>query len=108
MDGAAENRTGPGDRAALRHGSAPADCTLKKDICLSNDSAWASMALLAAESGKPWKRETIIELTYRADIAGWLMIQPDIQYIQHPGMDRGTESAWLIGLRFQVNRGWSW
>jgi porin len=64
--------------------------------------------LMTEDSGKPWKRETIVELTYRADISGWLMIQPDIQYIQHPGMDRGTESAWLIGLRFQVNRGWSW
>ncbi len=67
-----------------------------------------SIALMSEQSGKPWKRETIVELTYRADISGWLMIQPDIQYIQHPGMDRSTDSAWLIGLRFQVNRGWSW
>jgi porin len=67
-----------------------------------------AMALGETDSGKPWKHETAIELTYRADINGWLMIQPDIQYIQHPGMDRSTESAWLVGLRFQLNRGWSW
>ncbi|MEY4933167.1 MAG: hypothetical protein RLZZ403_1487 [Pseudomonadota bacterium] len=67
-----------------------------------------AVALATGQAGTPWKRETIVELTYRADISGWLMIQPDIQYIQHPGMDRNAESAWLIRLRLQVNRGWSW
>jgi porin len=29
--------------------------------------------------------ETIIELTYQAQVTPWLIVQPDLQYVVHPG-----------------------
>ncbi|RMD86956.1 MAG: carbohydrate porin [Alphaproteobacteria bacterium] len=47
------------------------------------------------------KRETNIELTYRAPLADWLTVQPDAQYIVNPGTHPDLRDAFVIGLRFE-------
>jgi porin len=46
--------------------------------------------------------ETAIELTYRAEIRPWLYLQPDVQYIIHPGMDPSLDNALQVGVRMEV------
>lgn len=53
-------------------------------------------------------RESIVELTYRVNVSDWLTLQPDVQYIRHPGVDAQLSSAWAVGLRFEVGTQWSW
>jgi porin len=53
--------------------------------------------------------ETMIELTYQAQLKPWLMVQPDLQYIINP--DGGVlnadgtlrKNAWVIGVRSVIN-----
>lgn len=51
-------------------------------------------------------RERIYELTYRAMINDWLTLQPDVQYIQNPGLDSTLADTWAVGLRFTLTAGW--
>jgi porin len=46
--------------------------------------------------------ETAVELTYRTQIKGWLVLQPVLQRIEHPGLDPATGRATVIGLRAEV------
>jgi len=46
--------------------------------------------------------ETDWEFTYRAQINPWLALQPNVQYIVNPGMDRTLENAWIMGFRTEV------
>ena len=43
--------------------------------------------------------EIAVEMTYYADITPWWSIQPDIQYIIHPGGSSELPNAFMIGLR---------
>ena len=43
--------------------------------------------------------EIAVEMTYYADITPWWSIQPDIQYIIHPGGSSELPNAFVIGLR---------
>ena len=47
-------------------------------------------------------RETIWELTYRAQINDQLALQPDIQYIQGPSSSAAIEDSLVLGLRFEI------
>jgi porin len=47
--------------------------------------------------------ETAIELTYLAQFA-WIAIQPDLQYVIHPGGTRTKRNAFVPGLRISVSR----
>ena len=58
------------------------------------------------QAGNHWhKAETAIELTYGTRITPWLYVQPDIQYIINPGVDRTLDNALVIGLRMQIDLG---
>ena len=46
--------------------------------------------------------ETSIELSYLAQVASWLAIQPDIQYVIHPNTDPRLASAIVAQLRFEL------
>jgi porin len=46
--------------------------------------------------------ETDWELTYRAQVNGWLAVQPNVQYIVNPGMDKTIDNAWTVGARVEV------
>lgn len=73
------------------------------------------VAVATARSGAPWRQgqsetgaattahERIYEATYRIALTRWLTLQPDVQYIDHPGMDPTLDSAWIVGLRFEAS-----
>lgn len=46
--------------------------------------------------------EAILELTYQANLAPWLQVQPDLQYIFHPGGSPRYDDALLLGVRSVV------
>jgi porin len=52
--------------------------------------------------GRPSTAETVIEATYKAQIAPWWTIQPDLQYIVTPSGVQGSQNAVVVGLRTNV------
>lgn len=46
--------------------------------------------------------ETAIELTYRAEILDWLVLQPDVQYVLNPSMAPDLDDALIIGVRMEI------
>ena len=46
--------------------------------------------------------ETVIEITYRAQLQPWLSVQPMVQRIINPNMDAALRDAWVAGMRFEV------
>ncbi len=70
------------------------------------DIAYYSGSLYPIRSG-----ETVLELSYIAQVAKWWTIQPDLQYIIRPGgnvpnPDDPTQTignAFIIGLRSTIN-----
>lgn len=74
---------------------------------------WISRRAAAADAaaGLPVRTaETVVELTYQAQVAGWWQIQPDFQYVFNPsggvlsptGNGRTIGSAAVLGLRSVV------
>lgn len=60
----------------------------------------------ADETGSlPGPAETGLELTYSDQIAPWLRVQPDIQYVFAPNGDTSAPNVVVIGLRFVVTAG---
>ena len=47
-------------------------------------------------------RENITEITYSLPVTPYLRIQPDIQYINHPGGTNVNNNAWVLGIRATV------
>jgi porin len=47
--------------------------------------------------------ETAIELTYRAEIIDWLVLQPDVQYVLNPNMNPELDDALIIGVRMEIS-----
>ena len=68
------------------------------------------LAVAAARNGSHYERsqssagiaaagETTVELTYVAQLASSLTLQPDLQYVIHPGATQTTRNALVAGLR---------
>jgi porin len=57
-----------------------------------------------AELGSVFQYETVFEVTYRAKVTDWLTVQPDVQYIMHPGFDPTLKDAFMFGLHFEVGK----
>ncbi|MGK6324494.1 carbohydrate porin [Sphingomonas sp. DT-51] len=49
--------------------------------------------------------ETIIELTFSDEVADGIVLQPDVQYVIHPGADPYVRDAIVIGLRCSIGFG---
>ena len=47
--------------------------------------------------------ETVIEATYRFHIANWASIQPDVQYFINPSGVRGSQNAFVSGVRSSIS-----
>ena len=47
--------------------------------------------------------ETAVELYYDAEIAPWLRMGLDLQYVANPGGDSDVKDAVVVGLRVQVS-----
>jgi len=46
--------------------------------------------------------EIVFELTYRAGLAPWLTVQPNVQYVINPAADPGLGNALALGLRLEL------
>lgn len=46
--------------------------------------------------------ELAVELTYQINVTPWLGIQPDVQWIRHPGGSGALDDALVVGLRTRV------
>jgi porin len=46
--------------------------------------------------------ETVVELTYRAQLQPWLALQPTLQYISNPNMKPDLKDAWVAGVRVEI------
>lgn len=44
--------------------------------------------------------ELAFELFYRRQLASWLFVQPDVQYVVNPGGDAALDDALVVGVRF--------
>jgi porin len=49
--------------------------------------------------------ETAFELTFQHRVRGWLTLQPDVQWVVHPGGFGATPNALVLGLRVIVTKG---
>lgn len=43
--------------------------------------------------------ETVVEVMYRAEVGGFLVVEPDLQWVINPGMDPNVADALVFGLR---------
>jgi len=50
-------------------------------------------------SAKALSAETIVEVTYQAKVRHWLKIQPNMQFIQNPGMSAFNAASTVMGVR---------
>jgi porin len=47
--------------------------------------------------------ESAVELTYRAQISPWFVVQPDLQYVIRPGTDPAIDHPVIFGARLEIN-----
>jgi porin len=52
--------------------------------------------------------ETLVELVYRTELAPWLALVPNVQFVNSPGAVRGVDDSWIAGLRFEMTAEHSW
>ncbi len=68
-------------------------------VAIAQARTGADFRAYEARSGRAAERtETDIELTYRLAPRPWLSVQPDLQYVIHPGAQR-LGDALVIGVR---------
>lgn len=69
-------------------------------------AAYARLGQAARETlgapGRAHRGETVLELTAQRPVAPWLNIQPDLQYVIHPGWAPGARDTLVAGLRFSL------
>jgi porin len=66
---------------------------------MGRNSAGVAIASAGFAAGGP--RETTIELTAPVDLGRGFSVQPDVQYVMHPGGSHG--SAWVAGVRLHFS-----
>jgi porin len=57
-----------------------------------------------AAAGTRAASETTVELTYLAQLGSWLAVQPDVQYVIHPGGSGTRQNALVPGFRIALSR----
>lgn len=88
---------------------------VKRDLWTDGDRL--GLAVAAAHIGDHYRRavaedggsadssEVILELTYLWPVLEWLELQPDLQYVIHPGADSALDDALVVGLRAVLSFG---
>ena len=78
-------------------------------LILGRDNDIAGIAITVNHAGDKWRRlnnaesqETDVEATYRVQVKNWLAVQPMVQGIFNPGMDRSLKNAWVVGVRSEL------
>lgn len=59
--------------------------------------------MAAVENSPVEPAETVVEATYQAELAGWLTLQPDVQYVIHPGTEPARGNALVAGTRVEID-----
>lgn len=60
--------------------------------------------LAASKAGaEATSHESVWEATYRAHVASWLSMQPNVQYVINPGTDAQIKNATVLGIRFEMS-----
>ncbi|MFA6014791.1 MAG: carbohydrate porin [Gallionellaceae bacterium] len=67
-------------------------------IAVANIHASSKYQLLNSSDSS----ETVVELTYRAQVQPWLAVQPSVQYISNPSMDPALKDAVVAGVRIEA------
>jgi porin len=115
---------------ALRAGTAPAQFNVidrYAGAAVTATHFWAArpddalgLGIAWARAGEPYRlaseadgvevtsAETLVELVYRAEVAPWLALVPNLQYISNPGAMSDLDDSWVVGLRFELARDHSW
>ncbi len=74
------------------------------------------LAFIWARTGRPYRQSLLrnginppdaeagLELTHRFSVAGWLAVQPCIQYVISPVASEEAKNALVVGLRIAFNR----
>ena len=52
--------------------------------------------------------ETVIEATYKVQLAPWWSIQPDVQYIAYPLYDEDVKNNLIFGVHFEIGHLFDW
>lgn len=55
-----------------------------------------------AQGERGYSQESVIEATYRFQVATWGTIQPDFQYFINPGAEHGSRNAFVSGVRTAI------
>ena len=75
----------------------------------------AGLGIAYARNGSPFlkeqrkegldleRAETVMELTYRAQLGRFFVLQPNLQWVMSPGMDPAVSDALVLGLRAHVH-----
>ena len=75
-------------------------------LSLGVHHAWTSRHFrdaLAADGGDPSGGETTVELTYADSVTQYLSLQPDLQWVHHPGADASASDAVVATLRITLS-----
>lgn len=78
-------------------------------LLAGRDGDQLGLAIARAENGNKYRAasgleasETNVELSYRAPVLPWLVVQPDIQYVVNPGTNPARDNALVVGMRVEV------
>lgn len=73
------------------------------------DDDTAGIAVTTSHAGSKFRQlnasdssETMVEITYRAQLRPWFSVQPMVQRIFHPNMDVALRDAWVAGVRLEA------
>jgi porin len=65
---------------------------------VSSDFSASAVSL----GGAPFTVQSVLEVTYRVQIAPWLFVQPDFQYIVNPGAEHAFPNAIVLGMSTSI------
>lgn len=104
----------PGHRAFLRVGWANPDYNVFSNYVgagwvSTSDTGQFGIAVARGGTGSPYRRlqpsdasELTLEVTLRHQWRDWLAVQPDLQYVVHPGAGARLGNTWVMGMRLIV------
>ncbi len=115
---------------ALRAGTAPAKFNAVDryaGFAVTAQNLWKSrpgdslgLGIAWAHAGDPFRdisafegapattAETVVELVYRTELTPWLVLLPNVQFIDDPGASHGVGDSWVAGLRFEMSHERTW
>lgn len=72
--------------------------------------AWTQARLASKFRSAQWRdssvattrHESAMELTYRAQVTPWISLQPNAQWIRHPGGSADAANATVVGMRLEI------